>query len=219
MAFFKAARKAADDDGDPMERQAGNVFDSLMGVVTASDRKDFSATWELETQTVAQGVFIVETYDSVIGTLYCVARVSENSFLTRAFTQRNKEAVKRLCSALASDPISPDSEVEVGRIYEGTVLKLLDFGAIVSLPGTYGLLHITQISNERINAVADLLKEGQTVRVKVIEADDKGRLRLSMKAAAAEAQSTPKQPASPRAPASVQADSRRAAKPWWQFWR
>jgi len=80
------------------------------------------------------------------------------------------------------------ADVEVGRVYEGTVLKLLDFGAIVSvLPGKDGLLHISQIANERVNAVADHLKEGQSVRVKVIEADEKGRLRLSMKAAAAEA--------------------------------
>ena len=79
------------------------------------------------------------------------------------------------------------ADVEVGRIYDGTVLKLLDFGAIVSvLPGKDGLLHISQIANERVNAVADHLKEGQAVRVKVLEADDKGRLRLSMKAVAAE---------------------------------
>ncbi len=79
------------------------------------------------------------------------------------------------------------AEVEVGRVYEGTVLKLLDFGAIVSvLPGKDGLLHISQIANERVNSVADYLKEGQSVKVKVLEADDKGRLRLSMKAAAAE---------------------------------
>jgi polyribonucleotide nucleotidyltransferase len=75
------------------------------------------------------------------------------------------------------------AEVEVGRIYEGTVLKLLDFGAIVSvLPGKDGLLHISQIANERVNSVSDHLKEGQVVKVKVLEADDKGRLRLSMKA-------------------------------------
>ncbi len=81
------------------------------------------------------------------------------------------------------------ADVEVGRIYEGTVLKLLDFGAIVSvLPGRDGLLHISQIANERVYSVADHLKEGQIVRVKIIEADEKGRLRLSMKAAAAEAQ-------------------------------
>jgi polyribonucleotide nucleotidyltransferase len=80
------------------------------------------------------------------------------------------------------------AEVEVGKIYEGTVLKLLDFGAIVSvLPGKDGLLHISQIANERVNSVADHLKEGQNVRVKVLEADEKGRLRLSMKAVQAEA--------------------------------
>jgi polyribonucleotide nucleotidyltransferase len=79
------------------------------------------------------------------------------------------------------------AEVEVGRIYDGTVLKLLDFGAIVSvLPGKDGLLHISQIANERVNSVADHLKEGQAVRVKVLEADDKGRLRLSMKAVSME---------------------------------
>ncbi len=77
------------------------------------------------------------------------------------------------------------AEVEVGRIYEGTVLRLLDFGAIVSLlPGKDGLLHISQIAAERVNAVADYLKEGQVVKVKVIETDDKGRVRLSMKAVA-----------------------------------
>jgi polyribonucleotide nucleotidyltransferase len=75
------------------------------------------------------------------------------------------------------------ADVEVGKVYDGTVLKLLDFGAIVSiLPGRDGLLHISQIANERVNAVADYLKEGQKVRVKVLEADEKGRVRLSMKA-------------------------------------
>ena len=75
------------------------------------------------------------------------------------------------------------ADVEVGKVYDGTVLRLLDFGAIVSiLPGRDGLLHISQISNERVNAVSDHLKEGQAVKVKVLEADDKGRLRLSMKA-------------------------------------
>jgi polyribonucleotide nucleotidyltransferase len=79
------------------------------------------------------------------------------------------------------------AEVEIGRIYEGTVLKILDFGAIVQvLPGRDGLLHVSQIANERVNQVSDYLKEGQQIRVKAIEADDKGRLRLSMKAAAAD---------------------------------
>jgi polyribonucleotide nucleotidyltransferase len=80
------------------------------------------------------------------------------------------------------------AEVEVGRIYEGTVLRLLDFGAIVQvLPGKDGLLHISQIAKERVNQVSDYVKEGQIVKVKVLEADDKGRLRLSMKAAAEDA--------------------------------
>ena len=75
------------------------------------------------------------------------------------------------------------AEVEVGKAYEGTVIKLLDFGAIVTvLPGKDGLLHISQIAHERVNAVSDYLKEGQPVTVKVLEADEKGRLRLSMKA-------------------------------------
>jgi polyribonucleotide nucleotidyltransferase len=72
------------------------------------------------------------------------------------------------------------------------VLKLLDFGAIVQvLPGKDGLLHISQIANERVNAVADFLKEGQLVRVKVLETDDRGRLKLSMKAAFEDAASVP----------------------------
>jgi polyribonucleotide nucleotidyltransferase len=78
------------------------------------------------------------------------------------------------------------ADVEVGKIYEGPVLRLLDFGAIVQLlPGRDGLLHISQISHERVNAVSDHLKEGQIVKVKVLEADDKGRVRLSMKAVGA----------------------------------
>lgn len=95
-----------------------------------------------------------------------------------------------------SDGEVPDlaANIEVGRIYEGTVLRVVDFGAIVNLlPGKDGLLHISQIAKERVNQVSDYVKEGQIVRVKVIEADDKGRLRLSMKAAAEE-QSMPSTP-------------------------
>lgn len=79
------------------------------------------------------------------------------------------------------------AEAEVGKIYAGTVLKLLDFGAIVNiLPGKDGLLHISEIVNERVKDIKDWLKEGQRVRVKLIQADEKGRLRLSLKAAMAE---------------------------------
>jgi polyribonucleotide nucleotidyltransferase len=74
------------------------------------------------------------------------------------------------------------ADVEVGKIYEGPVVKLLDFGALVNiLPGKDGLLHISQIAHERVNNVSDHLKEGQIVRVKVLEVDDKGRMKLSMK--------------------------------------
>ncbi len=91
------------------------------------------------------------------------------------------------------------ADVEVSKIYEGTVLKLLDFGAIVSiLPGRDGLLHISQIANERVNAVADYLKEGQKVRVKVLEADEKGRVRLSMKAIAVEGAAAAPAPVEPQ---------------------
>jgi len=95
------------------------------------------------------------------------------------------------------------AEVEVGKVYEGPVLRLLDFGAIVQLlPGKDGLLHISQIAHERVNKVEDYLKEGQIVRVKVLEADDKGRVRLSRKALLdppAKKEEPPQQP--PAAPA------------------
>jgi polyribonucleotide nucleotidyltransferase len=93
--------------------------------------------------------------------------------------ERGREAERRILELTA--------EVEVGKIYDGTVLRLLDFGAIVQLlPGRDGLLHISQIANERVNQVSDYLKEGQAVKVKVIEADEKGRVRLSMKAVGGE---------------------------------
>jgi polyribonucleotide nucleotidyltransferase len=89
--------------------------------------------------------------------------------------EAGEEAKKRIEAITA--------EVEVGQVYEGTVIKLLDFGAVVSLlPGKDGLLHISQIAHQRVNAVSDFLKEGDVVKVKVVEADEKGRVRLSMKA-------------------------------------
>lgn len=75
------------------------------------------------------------------------------------------------------------ADVEVGQIYEGPVVKLLDFGAVVSLlPGKDGLVHISQIAHQRVNAVSDFVKEGDVVKVKVVEIDAKGKVRLSMKA-------------------------------------
>ena len=75
------------------------------------------------------------------------------------------------------------ADVEVGRIYEGKVVKLMDFGAFVSiLPGRDGLVHISQISDERVEKVSDKLSEGDVIKVKVLEVDKQGRIRLSMKA-------------------------------------
>jgi len=84
------------------------------------------------------------------------------------------------------------ADVEVGTIYEGKVQKIMDFGAFVNiLPGKDGLVHISQISENRVQNVADELSEGQTVRVKVLEVDKQGRIRLSMKAVAGEGEAAP----------------------------
>jgi polyribonucleotide nucleotidyltransferase len=103
--------------------------------------------------------------------------IADDGTITVASTDadRAKEAMRRIGELTA--------EVEIGQIYEGSVVKILDFGALVNvLPGRDGLLHISQIANERVNKVTDYLQEGQKVRVKVIETDDKGRFRLSIKA-------------------------------------
>jgi polyribonucleotide nucleotidyltransferase len=74
------------------------------------------------------------------------------------------------------------ADVEVGRIYEGKVARLMDFGAFVTiLPGRDGLVHISQISDERVERVSDKLKEGDVIRVKVLEVDRQGRILLSMR--------------------------------------
>jgi polyribonucleotide nucleotidyltransferase len=84
------------------------------------------------------------------------------------------------------------SDVEPGRIYEGKVAKLMDFGAFVTImPGKDGLVHVSQISNERVEKVSDKLKEGQIVKVKVLEVDKQGRIRLSMKAVTEEENNAP----------------------------
>jgi len=84
------------------------------------------------------------------------------------------------------------SDIEPGSIYEGRVAKIMDFGAFVTiLPGKDGLVHISQIAEERIDCVADHLKEGDIVRVKVLEVDRQGRIRLSMKALAKPAELDP----------------------------
>jgi len=103
--------------------------------------------------------------------------IGEDGTITIASTDAEKAAFakKRIEQITA--------EVEVGKIYEGAITKILDFGALVNLmPGKDGLLHISQIAHQRVEKVTDFLKEGQIVRVKVLETDEKGRVKLSMKA-------------------------------------
>lgn len=105
--------------------------------------------------------------------------IEEDGTLTIASTStEGAEAAKKRIEEITA-------EIEVGKIYQGTVIKLLDnnVGAIVSiLPGKDGLVHISQIAHERIKNVADYLNEGQIITVKAIEIDDRGRVRLSIKA-------------------------------------
>lgn len=103
--------------------------------------------------------------------------ISDDGLVTisSADLDKAKEAERRILEITA--------EVEVNQVYEGTVQRMLDFGAIVQiLPGRDGLLHISEIANYRINDINEVLKVGQKLRVKVIEADDRGRIRLSVKA-------------------------------------
>ena len=107
----------------------------------------------------------------------CTIDIGEDGTITIASTDAEKaeHAKKRIAEITA--------EVEVGKIYEGPITKILDFGALVNLlPGKDGLLHISQIAHQRVEKVTDFLKEGQIVRVKVLETDEKGRVKLSMKA-------------------------------------
>jgi polyribonucleotide nucleotidyltransferase len=107
----------------------------------------------------------------------CTIDIGEDGTITIASADADKAefAKKRITEITA--------EVEVGKIYEGPITKILDFGALVNLlPGKDGLLHISQIAHQRIEKVTDVLKEGQIVKVKVLETDDKGRVKLSMKA-------------------------------------
>ncbi len=103
--------------------------------------------------------------------------IEEDGTITIASNDSAKadEAKRRIAEITA--------EVEIGKVYEGAITKILDFGALVNLlPGKDGLLHISQIAHERVERVTDYLKEGQVVKVKVMETDEKGRIKLSMKA-------------------------------------
>jgi polyribonucleotide nucleotidyltransferase len=103
--------------------------------------------------------------------------IEEDGTITIASNDSAKadEAKRRIAEITA--------EVEIGKVYEGPVTKILDFGALINLlPGKDGLLHISQIAHERVEKVTDYLSEGQIVKVKVLETDEKGRVKLSMKA-------------------------------------
>ncbi|MDB5940668.1 MAG: pnp [Ramlibacter sp.] len=107
----------------------------------------------------------------------CQINIEEDGTITIAATDAEKADVakKRIEQITA--------EVEIGKVYEGAITKILDFGALVNLlPGKDGLLHISQIAHERVEKVTDYLSEGQIVKVKVLETDEKGRVKLSMKA-------------------------------------
>ena len=107
----------------------------------------------------------------------CTIDIGEDGTITIASVDADKAefAKKRIAEITA--------EAEIGKVYEGAVTKILDFGALVNiLPGKDGLLHISQIAHQRVEKVEDFLKEGQIVQVKVLETDEKGRIKLSMKA-------------------------------------
>jgi polyribonucleotide nucleotidyltransferase len=107
----------------------------------------------------------------------CTIDIGEDGTITIASVDADKAefAKKRIAEITA--------EAEVGKVYEGPITKILDFGALVNiLPGKDGLLHISQIAHQRVERVEDFLKEGQVVQVKVLETDEKGRIKLSMKA-------------------------------------
>jgi len=116
--------------------------------------------------------------------------IGEDGTITIASTDAEK-------AALAKKRIEEiTAEVEVGKIYEGPITKILDFGALVNLlPGKDGLLHISQIAHQRVEKVTDFLQEGQIVKVKVLETDEKGRIKLSMKALIERAEAAPAAPA------------------------
>jgi polyribonucleotide nucleotidyltransferase len=103
--------------------------------------------------------------------------IGEDGTITIASTDGDKAmAAKRRIEEITA-------EAEIGKVYEGAVTKILDFGALVNiLPGKDGLLHISQIAHQRVEKVTDFLSEGQVVKVKVLETDEKGRIKLSMKA-------------------------------------
>jgi polyribonucleotide nucleotidyltransferase len=122
--------------------------------------------------------------------------IGEDGTITIASTDPEKaEMAKKRIEQITA-------EVEIGKVYEGPITKILDFGALVNLlPGKDGLLHISQIAHERVEKVTDYLSEGQVVKVKVLETDEKGRVKLSMKALTERPEGMPeREPRSDRPP-------------------
>ncbi|MBK6472506.1 MAG: polyribonucleotide nucleotidyltransferase [Betaproteobacteria bacterium] len=123
----------------------------------------------------------------------CTIDIGEDGTITVASTDADKAAfaLKRIGEITA--------EAEIGKVYEGAITKILDFGALINiLPGKDGLLHISQIAHQRVERVEDFLKEGQVVQVKVLETDEKGRIKLSMKALLERPEGMPEERFEPR---------------------
>lgn len=123
---------------------------------------------------IGKGGSVIRALQEETGTVIEIA--DDGNVTISSFSAEGAEEAKRRIEELTA-------EVEVGKVYEGTVVKLLNFGAIVNImPGRDGLLHISQIADERVEKVSDYVQEGQKVRVKVLETDDRGRIKLSLKA-------------------------------------
>ena len=107
----------------------------------------------------------------------CTIDIGEDGTITIASTDADKAAfAKKRIEDITAEAVP-------GQIYEGPITKILDFGALVQiLPGKDGLLHISQIAHQRVERVEDFLQEGQIIKVKVLETDEKGRIKLSLKA-------------------------------------
>ncbi len=123
----------------------------------------------------------------------CTIDIGEDGTITIASVDADKaENAKRRITEITA-------EAEIGKVYEGPITKILDFGALVNiLPGKDGLLHISQIAHHRVENVTDLLQEGQVVKVKVLETDEKGRIKLSMKALLERPEGMPEERFEPR---------------------
>ncbi|MEW9897917.1 polyribonucleotide nucleotidyltransferase [Chitinivorax sp. PXF-14] len=123
---------------------------------------------------IGKGGAVIRAITEETGTTIDIAE--DGTITIASVSSEGADAAKKRISDITA-------EVEIGKVYEGPVVKILEFGAIVNImPGRDGLLHISQIANERVQNVNDYVKEGQVVRVKVLEQDEKGKIRLSMKA-------------------------------------